>query len=441
MRHGGYVEFTSGMRESYTILAPNMLSIHFNLILQVFRDEGMKIDLLDSTGPEIAECGLKYVHNDTCYPAILVIGQFIHAIESGKYDPHKVALIYFQTGGGCRASNYISLLRKALKKAGYGYVPVISFSFASLESHSGFKLTLPVIHRLAYAVLYGDVILSLVNQTKPYEKNRGDADRLAQKLSVRLAREMHEDGVSYKKCREKCKEIVGMFRDIAQDRSERKVRVGIVGEIYVKYSPLGNNALEQFLVDNGAEAVYLGLLDFMLYSLYNCVVDWEQLRLGNPLKCAMYRFLIDFLVSKQKDLMSLIGEGGVYRVPPAFDHTLEGILPYLNCTVKMGEGWLLPAEMVELYSMGVKNIIVTQPFGCLPNHIVGKGMMKPLRDKNPDINLVAIDYDASASRVNQENRVKLMLANAKEALRSEQKQPQTSIPEDKAEKELPSQVL
>ena len=419
MRRDGYIEFTKEMRSEYTILAPNMLSVHFNLILQVFRDEGLKIDLLTTTGPHIAEKGLRYVHNDTCYPAILVIGQFLDALESGKYDPHKVALIYFQTGGGCRASNYISLLRKALARAGYGYVPVISFSFASLESHSGFKLTLPVIHRLAYACIYGDLILSLVNQTKPYELNKGDADRLADKLAHRLAREMKDDGVSFKKCKAKCREIVGLFRAIAQDRTEKKVKVGVVGEIYVKYSPLGNNELEQFLVDQGAEAVFLGLLDFMLYSLYNGVVDYEQLGRGNAVKCAVFKWLIDFLVSKQKEIFALIGEGGVYSVPPAFDHTLEGIRPYLNHGVKMGEGWLLPAEMVELYSMGVKNIIVTQPFGCLPNHIVGKGMMKPLRDKNPDINLVAIDYDASASRVNQENRVKLMLANAKEALRSE----------------------
>ncbi len=422
MRREGYVEFTREMRGDYTILAPNMLSIHFNLILQVFRDEGMNIDLLTTTGPHIAETGLKYVHNDTCYPAILVIGQFIDAIESGKYDPHKVALLYFQTGGGCRASNYISLLRKALAKAGYPYVPVISFSFASLESHSGFRLTLPVIHRLAYAVLYGDLILSLVNQTKPYEKSKGDADKLALELSQRLAREMKVDGVSYKKCRAKCAEIVRTFKNIPQDRSERKVKVGVVGEIYVKYSPLGNNALEQFLVDQGAEAVFLGLLDFMLYSLYNGVVDWEQNRRGNALKCAVFKWLVDFLVSKQKDIFSLIGEGGVYSVPPSFDHTVEAIRPYLNHGVKMGEGWLLPAEMVELYNMGVKNVIVTQPFGCLPNHIVGKGMMKPLRDAHPDINLVAIDYDASASRVNQENRVKLMLANAREAMLSEEAQ-------------------
>ena len=420
-RRDGYVEFTKAMREDYTILAPNMLSIHFKLILQVFRDDGLKIDLLDSTGPEIAECGLKYVHNDTCYPAILVIGQFIHAIESGRYDPHKVALIYFQTGGGCRASNYISLLRKALKKAGYGYVPVISFSFAALESHSGFKLTLPLVHRLAYSVMYGDLILSLVNQTKPYEIHRGDADRLAHELTSRLVREMREDGVSYKKCRARCKEIVASFERIPQDRSRSKVKVGIVGEIYVKYSPLGNNALADFLVEQGAEAVYLGLADFLMYTLYNTVMDWDQLRRGSRLKRAVSSFLIDFLVSKQKDVFSLLGEGGVYTVPPAFDHTVEGIRPYLNCGVKMGEGWLLPAEMVELYSMGVKNIIVTQPFGCLPNHIVGKGMMKPLRDRNPDINLVAIDYDASASRVNQENRVKLMLANAREALDHEER--------------------
>ena len=429
-RRDGYVEFTKEMRDGYTILAPNMLSIHFELILQVFRDDGLKIDLLTTTGPEIAECGLRYVHNDTCYPAILVIGQFIHAIESGKYDPHKVALLYFQTGGGCRASNYISLLRKALKKAGYGYVPVISFSFASLEEHSGFKLTLPIVHRLAYSVIYGDLILCLVNQTKPYEICKGDADNLAHSLTKRLVQEMRSDGVSYKKCRAKCAEIVALFESIPQDRTEKKVKVGIVGEIYVKYSPLGNNGLADFLVEQGAEVVYLGLADFLMYAVYNSIVDYDQLRRGSRFKRTVYSLLIDFLVSKQKDIFSLVGEGGVYSVPPSFDHTVESIKPYLNCGVKMGEGWLLPAEMVELYSMGVKNIIVTQPFGCLPNHIVGKGMMKPLRDKNPDINLVAIDYDASASRVNQENRVKLMLSNAREAMETEKNAAFSSKAED-----------
>ncbi len=433
MKKNGYVEFTKEMKESYTILAPNMLSVHFNLILQVFRDEGYKIDLLSSTGTHIAETGLKYVHNDTCYPAILVIGQFIDAIQSGKYDPHKVALIYFQTGGGCRASNYISLLRKALIKAGYPYIPVISFSFASLEKHRGFKLTLPIAHRLVYACIYGDLILSLVNQTKPYELNRGDADALAAKLSHRLAKEMKSDGVSYRKCKKKCREIVSLFLAIPQDRTKEKVKVGVVGEIYVKYSPLGNNQLEEFLVSQGAEAVFLGLLDFMLYTLYTGVVDYEQNRRGSALKCFVFKKLTKFLVAKQKDILSLIGEGGVYSVPPAFDHTCEIIKPYLNHGVKMGEGWLLPAEILELHSMNVKNIICTQPFGCLPNHIVGKGMMKPIRDRNPDINIVAIDYDASASRVNQENRVKLMLANAKEALSL---QNQNNAKTEKAEKKV-----
>ncbi len=419
MKKRDYVEFTKEMKKTYTILAPNMLSIHFNLILQVLRDEGMNVDLLDSCGPQIAQTGLKYVHNDTCYPAILVIGQFIDAIESGKYDPHKVALIYFQTGGGCRASNYISLLRKALKKAGYGYVPVISFSLVAIEKHSGFNFDLSLFRKMAYALLWGDVILSLVNQTKPYELSAGDSDALAAKLSRELSHYMKQSGISYKKCKEKAREIVARFENIPQDRSVEKVKVGIVGEIYVKYSPLGNNDLASFLISQDAEPVYLGLLDFMLYSINTAVVDYDMNRRGSWMRARFSKLVLDYLIEKQKDIFSLIGESGTYLTPPSFDHTAEIIKPYLSHGVKMGEGWLLPAEMLELHSMGVKNIVCAQPFGCLPNHIVGKGMMKPLRDNNPDINIVAIDYDASASRVNQENRVKLMLANARDALKRE----------------------
>lgn len=408
-----YISFTKEMKKEYTILAPNMLPIHFKLILQVLRNYGYKIDLLETQGEHIVETGLKYVHNDTCYPAILVIGQFIDAIESGKYDPHKIALILFQTGGGCRASNYIFLLRKALEKAGYGYVPVISFSLNNLEDHPGFKLTLPILHRMVYGVMFGDLLLSLVNQCKPYELNHGDTERLAEKYTVELAKEMQENGVSFRKAKQRYKEILDAFAQIPM-ADEEKVRVGIVGEIYVKYSPLGNNNLEQFLVDEGAEVTIPGFLDFCLYCVYNNLIDYKFYRKGK-LAYPVIKRVYQYLLGKQRELIDLIKKDGRFRAPAPFEETAERIQENISVGCKMGEGWLLPAEMLELADSGVKNIICTQPFGCLPNHICGKGMMKPLKDKNPEINIVAIDYDASATRVNQENRIKLMLANARQS--------------------------
>ncbi|MBQ4323888.1 MAG: 2-hydroxyacyl-CoA dehydratase [Clostridia bacterium] len=409
-----YIPFTEDMKKDYTILVPNMLPRHFKLILQVFRNHGYKLDLLETDGPQIAEMGLKYVHNDTCYPAILVIGQFLDAIQSGKYDPHKVALVLFQTGGGCRASNYLSLLRKALGRAGYDYVPVISLSLAGIEKHPGFKLTVPLLHRLFYALIYGDLILSLTDQCKPYELEKGSAEALADEFTEQLAAKMEEEGVSYKKVLRNCEEIVRRFAALPMNRVP-KVKVGVVGEIYVKYSPLGNNNLAQFLVDEGAEVVMPGLLDFMYYCIYDNVLDYELYGMGR-LTHPIYRIASDFIIAKQKGIIDIIEKDGTFRPPAPMTHTVERVRSVIGLGTKMGEGWLLPAEMLELYDAGVKNIVCTQPFGCLPNHICGKGMMKPLKDRHPDMNIVAIDYDAGATRVNQENRIKLMLANAKEQL-------------------------
>lgn len=406
-----YIEFTKEMRKDYTILIPMMLPMHFKLILNVFRSFGYKMELLETTGKQIADCGLKYVHNDTCYPAILVIGQFIDAIQSGKYDPHKTALMLFQTGGGCRASNYISLLRKALAKAGYGYVPVVSFSLANIEKHSGFKLTLPMLHRMAYALLYGDLLMSLKNQCRPYEIVAGSTNELCEKWTEILTAEMAKGGkVSYSLIKENYLKIISDFNDLPR-RKEKRVKVGIVGEIYVKYSPLANNDLEDFLIAEGAEPVVPGLLDFFMYCVFDNLRDTELYGTGKfkePFIRAVYRLLL----RKQSDLIKVISENSDFAPPTPFSHTSTLTNGYINTGAKMGEGWLLTAEMIELSQSGVKNIVCAQPFGCLPNHIVGKGMMKPIKENNPDVNIVAIDYDAGATKINQENRLKLMLANA-----------------------------
>ena len=402
------------MRKDYTILVPNMLPRHFKLFLRIFESYGYKMELLESSGQEVVEKGLKYVHNDTCYPAILVIGQFLDALTSGKYDPHKTALVLFQTGGGCRASNYIFLLRKALERAGYGYVPVISFSLAGLEKHPGFKLTVPLLLRLFFAIIYGDMLLTLVNQCKPYEINPGETERLADELTTLLAEKMQKEGVSFKKVKQNCKMILSRFAAIPR-RQEPKVQVGVVGEIYVKYSPFGNNNLEQFLIDEGAEVTVPGLLDFFMYCVVSNMTDYELYGL-HKLRYPVVKFVFRYLVKQQNAIIDLIKEDGTFKAPTPITHTMELIREQMGLGTKMGEGWLLPAEMLELNDSGVHNIVCTQPFGCLPNHICGKGMMKPLKEKHPDMNIVAIDYDAGASRVNQENRIKLMLANARARL-------------------------
>ena len=414
MQNTGYVAFTKEMKKDYTILVPNMLPMHFKLLLSVARTYGYKLELLETSGPEIAATGLKYTHNDACYPAVLVIGQFIHALQSGKYDLNKTALIMFQTGGGCRASNYISLIRKALQRCGWGHIPVISFSMAGLEKHPGFKLSLRMIHGMMYAVMYGDLLLSLVNQVLPYETEPGAAEKLADEWTQRLGQELGAGGrISYRRVKKNYRRIAEEFCAIPRQPRET-VRVGIVGEIFVKYSPLANNDLERFLISEGAETVVPGLLDFCLYAVWNSIMETRTY--GK--KKAVYPFVLlayRFLCQKRRDISDAIEMAGFRGWTPfeKVPHLAEG---YISTCVKMGEGWLLTAEMLELAESGCKNIVCTQPFGCLPNHICGKGMMKPIKERNPDVNIVAIDYDPGASRVNQENRLKLMLANAKRQL-------------------------
>ncbi len=417
------VIFTEEMRKTHTILIPNMLPRHFVILSQVFNNYGYKTELLEDglhgDSQRVIDAGLKYVHNDACYPALLVIGQFIAALQSGRYDVDKVALLLTQTGGGCRASNYIPLLRKALVRAGFSQVPVISINFSGLESMPGFKITLPMIPRLLYAILYGDLILTLVNQCRPYETVKGTTEALADDWSRRLAEEMTGDKASkamkYKNIKANYRRIINDFAAIdgvEKRKTHPAVRVGIVGEIYVKFSPLGNNGLEDFLVFEGAEPVMAGLTDFCLYVVTNSIVDY-QLYGVRKTQAKIYGIADKFFLKKQDDLIAAIREEGTFTPPTSFRHTRTLTRDYVGMGAKMGEGWLLTAEILELIDSGVGNVVITQPFGCLPNHIVGKGMMKPIKEDSPEVNLVAIDYDAGATKINQENRIKLMLANAK----------------------------
>ncbi len=412
------VEFTKEMRRDYTILVPNMLSNHFKLLIKVFANEGYNVELLKNEGRSVVECGLKYVHNDTCYPALLVIGQMIDALQSGKYDTHKTALIITQTGGGCRASNYIHLLRKALKKAGLDYVPVISLNLSGLERNSGFKLTLGLLRRLIAAMAYGDLLMLLANQVRPYEINKGDADRLVDKWADLLVSEFDSGrGFNKKAMRSYMERIAREFAEVATDRTRKCVKVGIVGEIYVKFSALANNHLEEFLAGEGCEVNVPGLMSFILFKVDNRMED-IKLYGGSRIKFAVCKALFDYLSEIEQIEIDAVKNNSSFNPPTAYSHLRELIYGIEGYGCKMGEGWLLTAEMLELIEGGYGNIVCAQPFGCLPNHIVGKGMIRRLRELHPDSNIVPIDYDPGATRVNQENRIKLMLSVAREQMES-----------------------
>jgi predicted nucleotide-binding protein (sugar kinase/HSP70/actin superfamily) len=376
------------------------------------RLDGYKMDLLETTNREIVDEGLKNVHNDSCYPALLVIGQFIDALKSGKYDPEKTALIITQTGGGCRASNYIHLLRKALIRAGFDKVPVISMNLSGLESNPGFSLNFNLGRRIIYSMLYGDLMMLLANQCRPYEIVKGSTDALIESWINKLTEEYKlPKNLSYKNVKANLDRITADFAALELN-NEEKIRVGIVGEIYIKYAALGNNNLENFLQTEGVETVVPGLLDFIIFKTDNRVVD-ADLYGGQHLKRFVSGILEKFLEKKQKDLIDIISRYPRFRPPVTYSKIKKLVKGYLGYGNKMGEGWLLTGEMLELVHSGTNNIVCAQPFGCLPNHIVGKGMIRKIRENNPSANIVAIDYDPGATRINQENRIKLMLANAR----------------------------
>ena len=402
----GRLLFTKKMKKEYTILMPNMAPIHFKILQNVFTHYGYKSDLLDTTGPEIAQTGLKYVHNDTCYPALLVIGQFINALQSGKYDVHKTALMITQTGGGCRASNYIFLLRKALKKAGFEFVPVISLSFG-MEHNSGFSLTLPLIRRFVGGIVYGDQLMLLSNQTKPYEVNKGESMALVEEWIKKISRFLIDGkGYTLEEIDENLDKITKSFSKIELNRVP-KVKVGIVGEIYVKYSKMANNGLEDFLAEQDCEVCVPGLMGFASFKVDNRIEDCKMFG-GSTVKYKFCQILLNY-ITKLETLMIEAAEKYGFIPPHKYAHTKE--------LVKGIIGWLLTAEMLELSETGYENIVCTQPFGCLPNHINGKGAIRKIKEVRPNANIVTIDYDPGAPKVNQENRIKLMLAVGREELK------------------------
>ncbi|MGN1163315.1 MAG: 2-hydroxyglutaryl-CoA dehydratase [Candidatus Ornithospirochaeta sp.] len=404
--------FTKEMKKTYTIITPDIFPLHLELVVRVFRSFGYNVEILHTRGKAIIDKGLEHIHNDMCYPAVCVAGQFIDALQSGKYDPKKTALVLFQTGGGCRASNYIWVLRKALEDMGMGYVPVLSLSLNGLEKHPGFSLTPSLLFKGLMAIVYGDMLSLLKNQTKPYEKNKGETDALLSSWIDTLVEELLEGklliGPSF---RRNLKKIAASFASIERT-GEEKTKVGIVGEIYVKYSPLGNNGLEDLLEKEDYEYMVPGVLPFFFYMFDNKINAKELYGEGKGV--AISKMGMKFSRHIEKVMEEVLSEYPVFKAPFSFRREKELVDPILNRGVVMGEGWLLPAEVAELIELGYNNVICVQPFGCLPNHIVGKGTIRVLREKYPQANICPIDYDSSASNVNQENRIKLMLAMARE---------------------------
>lgn len=404
-------DFTKQMKRDYTIIAPDIFPMHMRLVSDVFRMYGYHLEVVHYEGKEVIDTGLRYIHNDMCYPAICMLGQQIYALTCGDFDPNRSALIQFQTGGGCRASNYICLLRKALKNMGMEQVPVISMSFGGFEKYSGFKLTPAMILRGIRSLVYGDMLLLLKNQVRPYEKNAGETQRVVEKWIVELCNQFKSGkGLSGGAMRKNLSRMAADFHAI--EREERNLRkVGIVGEIYVKYSSFGNNGLEEFLLSQGCEYMIPGVLAFFQYCFSDAELDRKYY--GGSLSSVLTAKAILRVMGKwEEDIAHALEPYPEFVAPTSFEKIEELADQVIDRGVKMGEGWLLPGEVAELIEKGYSNIICAQPFGCLPNHIVGKGTIRRLRELYPNANIFPVDYDAGASKVNQENRIKLMLAIA-----------------------------
>ena len=409
------VDFTKEMKAEYTIIAPDIFPTHMKLLEAVFRLYGYNVVIAKYEGQAVINTGLKYLHNDVCYPAICMLGQQLHALTCGDFDPHKCALIQFQTGGGCRASNYLCLLRKALEKMDMEYVPVISLNFGGYEHYSGFKITPGMMATGIRSLIYGDMLLLLKNQCLPYEQNEGDTRRVVEKWIASLTDQFRrKEGLSAGTMKKNLAAMAKDFHDIPKVKRDT-VKVGIVGEIYVKYSSFGNNGLEKFLLSQGCEYMVPGVLGFFQYCFANMDTDYRYYG-GSSLKHFAGGRLEKIAEGWEGWLIDALKPYPEFAAPVSFEKVKKLADRVIDRGVKMGEGWLLPGEAAELIEKGYSNIICTQPFGCLPNHIVGKGTIRRLRELYPQANIFPVDYDAGASKVNQENRIKLMLAMAKEGL-------------------------
>ncbi len=409
--------FTKEMRKNYTILCPQMSPIHFELLEPAFNASGYRLQVLPNDNKRAVDVGLKYVNNDACYPSLMVVGQIMDAILSGRYDTERIAVIISQTGGGCRASNYIGFIRRALKKAGYGNIPVISVNLSGLEENPGFKLTPNLILRGIYGVIFGDIFMKCVYRLRPYEAVPGSVNAMHEKWKKACQRFLSEGYPSRGKFKKLCRDIIEDFDQNIAITDVKKPRVGIVGEILVKFLPAANNYLVELLESEGAEAVVPDLLDFLLYSFYNQNFKSEKLGFARS-KAIIGNIGIRILEWMRKPATEMFKKSRRFTPPARIQELGRMASEIVSLGNQTGEGWFLTGEMLELIHSGAPNIVCTQPFACLPNHVVGKGVIKELRRRYPQSNVVAIDFDPGASEVNQLNRIKLMLSTAHKNVKS-----------------------
>ena len=404
------------MKKDYTILCPQMSPIHFSMLRAVLNSMGYHVEVLDSTNKKSVDAGLKYVNNDACYPSLIVVGQIMDTLQSGKYDPDKVAVFITQTGGGCRASNYIGFIRRALAKANMEQVPVISLSFQGFEKNSGFQITPTLIVKALMAVVFGDIFMRCLYHVRPYEIKKGSANKLHRKWEKRCIKFLSQDGIHYGQFNRMVRAIIHDFDEFPIHEDMVKPKVGVVGEILVKFLPAANNYLVDLLEKEGAEAVVPDLLDFLMYSFYN--MNFKAENLGFKKKSAILCNVgIKAIERFRKTVRVELENSKRFEAPVHIEQLAEYAQSIVSLGNQTGEGWFLTGEMLELIHSGTPNIVCTQPFGCLPNHVVGKGVIKELRHQYPDSNIIAVDYDPGASEVNQLNRIKLMLSTARENLK------------------------
>lgn len=403
------IEFTKEMKKNHTILSPQMSPIHFELLEEVFQEYGYNLKVLPTIGQSGIEQGLKYVNNDACYPAIVAIGQLMEALNSGEYDLNNTSVLMSQTGGGCRATNYIAFLRKALKDADMEQVPVISLNAVGLEKNSGFKISVPMLNKLLLSLVYGDAMMKMLYRVRPYEKVKGSANELYEKWNKLCKESLRKE--SKKSFAENMRKMVSEFDRLPIHEDLKKPRVGIVGEILVKYHPVANNNIVDLLEAEGAEAVVPELLNFFLYSAFDAKVKYKELS-GSYKGNVLGSVAVEVMEYYRKEMRKAFSESKRFDPPHRIEDTAKLAEKHLSLCHQTGEGWFLMGEMLELLESGTNNIACLQPFACLPNHIVGKGMIKELRRSYPLSNVAPIDYDASASEVNQINRLKLMLSIA-----------------------------
>lgn len=402
------VLFTNEMKANYTILVPQMSPIHFTYLEAAIRSCGYKAELLPAVDKNSVNEGLRYINNDACYPTIVTLGQIISALKSGKYDLDRTAVFMSQTGGGCRASNYVALLRKALRDLDMPQIPVVSFNTVGLEKNPGFRITAGMGLKLVVGAVYGDLIMRILYATRPYEKVPGTCDTLVKSWEKRIV----ENTLHYNR-RTFTKNIAELVRDFdnVERTGEIKPKVGVVGEILVKYHPNANNDIVDIIESEGGEAVVLDLIDFFLYGMYSKKFNYEQLS-GTYKDYKINEAAIKIVEYMRKPMRKALKQSLHFDEPSYIWETAEAASEIISVGNQCGEGWLLTGEMIELIRHGTENIVCMQPFACLPNHVTGKGMMKALRRLNPKANIVAIDYDPGASDVNQLNRIKLMMATA-----------------------------